>query len=95
MSRGDNGVSSSATAQSASSARPPCSAVVSEAVISSAPTGENQMSYGDYLQLDAILNAQKPRSPDHNEMLFIIQHQTSELWMKLMLHELHAVRAHM
>ena len=51
------------------------------------------MSYGDYLQLDAILDAQKPRSPDHNEMLFIIQHQTSELWMKLMLHELHAAIA--
>jgi tryptophan 2,3-dioxygenase len=48
------------------------------------------MSYADYLQLDAILSAQKPLSPDHNEMLFIIQHQTSELWMKLMLHELHA-----
>jgi tryptophan 2,3-dioxygenase len=48
------------------------------------------MSYGDYLQLDAILTAQKPLSPDHNEMLFIIQHQTSELWMKLMLHELSA-----
>jgi tryptophan 2,3-dioxygenase len=48
------------------------------------------MSYGDYLHLDAILNAQNPLSPDHNEMLFIIQHQTSELWMKLMLHELHA-----
>jgi tryptophan 2,3-dioxygenase len=48
------------------------------------------MSYGDYLQLDAILGAQKPLSPDHNEMLFIVQHQTSELWMKLMLHELHA-----
>ena len=48
------------------------------------------MSYGDYLQLDALLHAQKPLSPDHNEMLFIIQHQTSELWMKLMLHELHA-----
>src|SRR6478735_4453902 len=46
------------------------------------------MSYSDYLQLDAILAAQKPLSPDHNEMLFIIQHQTSELWMKLMLHEL-------
>ncbi len=51
------------------------------------------MSYGDYLQLDAILNAQKPLSPDHNELLFIIQHQTSELWMKLMLHELHAAIA--
>ncbi|MEO7392640.1 MAG: tryptophan 2,3-dioxygenase [Ramlibacter sp.] len=48
------------------------------------------MSYADYLQLDAILSAQKPLSPDHNEMLFIIQHQTSELWMKLMLHELRA-----
>ncbi len=51
------------------------------------------MSYGDYLQLDAVLGAQKPLSPDHNEMLFIIQHQTSELWMKLMLHELRAAIA--
>ena len=48
------------------------------------------MSYGDYLQLDAILNAQHPLSPNHNEMLFIVQHQTSELWMKLLLHELSA-----
>ena len=48
------------------------------------------MSYGDYLHLDAILGAQQPLSPDHNEMLFIVQHQTSELWMKLMLHELGA-----
>lgn len=48
------------------------------------------MSYGDYLQLDAILNAQQPLSPAHDEMLFIVQHQTSELWMKLMLHELTA-----
>ena len=48
------------------------------------------MSYGDYLQLDAILGAQQPRSPAHDEMLFIVQHQTSELWMKLMLHELRA-----
>ena len=52
------------------------------------------MSYGDYLHLDEILGAQKPLSPDHNEMLFIVQHQTSELWMKLMLHELHAAIAH-
>ncbi|MGC4397891.1 tryptophan 2,3-dioxygenase [Hydrogenophaga sp. T2] len=52
------------------------------------------MSYGDYLQLDAILSAQKPLSPAHDEMLFIVQHQTSELWMKLMLHELHAAMAH-
>jgi len=50
------------------------------------------MSYGDYLHLDQILAAQKPLSPDHNEMLFIIQHQTSELWMKLMLHELGAAK---
>jgi tryptophan 2,3-dioxygenase len=52
------------------------------------------MSYGDYLHLDAVLNAQRPLSPDHNEMLFIVQHQTSELWMKLMLHELRAAIAH-
>ncbi|WP_256081723.1 tryptophan 2,3-dioxygenase [Massilia sp. YIM B04103] len=51
------------------------------------------MSYGDYLALDKILSAQHPLSPNHNEMLFIVQHQTSELWMKLMLHEMHAVCA--
>lgn len=50
------------------------------------------MSYGDYLGLDQILSAQHPMSPDHNEMLFIVQHQTTELWMKLMLHELRAAR---
>jgi tryptophan 2,3-dioxygenase len=50
------------------------------------------MSYGDYLGLDQILTAQHPLSPNHNEMLFIVQHQTTELWMKLMLHELQAVR---
>ena len=54
---------------------------------------KNDLSYGDYLGLNQILSAQHPRSPNHNEMLFIIQHQTSELWIKLMLHELHAVRA--
>jgi tryptophan 2,3-dioxygenase len=53
------------------------------------------MSYGDYLGLEQILNAQHPRSPNHNEMLFIIQHQTSELWLKLMLHELQAVRVNL
>ena len=52
----------------------------------------NDMRYGDYLALDSILNAQHPRSPDPNELLFIIQHQTSELWMKLALHELRAAR---
>ena len=51
------------------------------------------MSYGDYLHLDEVLGAQHPLSPDHNEMLFIVQHQTSELWMKLMLHELEAAIA--
>ncbi len=48
------------------------------------------MSYGDYLHLDEILGAQHPLSPEHNEMLFIVQHQTTELWMKLLLHELRA-----
>nr|WP_237219165.1 tryptophan 2,3-dioxygenase [Rhodoferax aquaticus] len=52
------------------------------------------MSYGDYLQIDTILSAQKPLSPAHDELLFIIQHQTSELWMKLMLHELTAAIRH-
>lgn len=51
-----------------------------------------EMSYGDYLALDAILGAQHPRSADHNELLFIVQHQASELWMKLALHELLAAR---
>ena len=50
----------------------------------------SSMTYGDYLHLDEVLSAQHPLSPDHNEMLFIVQHQTSELWMKLMLHELRA-----
>ena len=50
-------------------------------------------SYSDYLCLDRLLAAQKLRSqpPHHDEMLFIVQHQTSELWMKLMIHELEAV----
>jgi tryptophan 2,3-dioxygenase len=51
------------------------------------------MSYGDYLHLDMVLGAQQPRSRDHNEMLFIVQHQASELWMKLVIHELKAARA--
>jgi tryptophan 2,3-dioxygenase len=48
----------------------------------------DKMAYGDYLRLDLILGAQQPRSAAHDEMLFIIQHQTSELWMKLAVHEL-------
>ncbi len=47
-----------------------------------------RMSYGGYLCLDQLLAAQRPLSEHHDEMLFIIQHQTSELWMKLILHEL-------
>ena len=54
---------------------------------------DGRMSYGDYLSLDPILTAQKPLSTAHDEMLFIIQHQTSELWMKLALHEIGAARA--
>src|SRR5690349_10677971 len=52
------------------------------------------MSYGDYLGLDRLLTAQHPRSvpAQHDELLFIIQHQTSELWLKLMLHELRSAR---
>ena len=53
------------------------------------------LTYSDYLSLDKLLTSQHPRSPDHNEMLFIIQHQTSELWMKLMLHELRAAVANL
>lgn len=57
----------------------------------------DKMSYGSYLALDTLLSAQRPVSmPEHHdEMLFIIQHQTSELWLKLVLHELRAVRAHL
>jgi tryptophan 2,3-dioxygenase len=50
------------------------------------------MSYGDYLALDSILGAQHPLSEAHDEMLFIIQHQTTELWMRLAIHELSAAR---
>ena len=52
-----------------------------------------RMSYGDYLRLDKVLDAQEPLSAAHDEMLFIIQHQTSELWMKLALHELRSAIA--
>jgi len=53
---------------------------------------DGRMSYGDYLAIDPILNAQHLRTGAHDEMLFIIQHQTSELWMRLALHELNAAR---
>jgi tryptophan 2,3-dioxygenase len=51
------------------------------------------MRYADYLRLDKLLDAQHPLSDNHNELLFIIQHQTTELWLKLMLHELRAAQA--
>lgn len=53
----------------------------------------DDMSYGEYLRLDQVLSAQHPRSDAHDEMLFIVQHQTTELWMKLLLHELRAAIA--
>ncbi len=55
------------------------------------------MSYGGYLRLDRLLDAQQPVSdpPEHDEMLFIIQHQVSELWLKLIIHELKAAIVHL
>jgi tryptophan 2,3-dioxygenase len=53
----------------------------------------SSLSYGQYLQLDKLLAAQRPLSSEHNEMLFIIVHQVSELWMRLILHELNAALA--
>lgn len=55
----------------------------------------SSMSYSDYLDLHRLLSAQHPRSepPQHDELLFIIQHQTSELWLKLLLHELRSARS--
>jgi tryptophan 2,3-dioxygenase len=52
------------------------------------------MDYGTYLQLDRVLDAQRTLSDPvhHDEMLFIVQHQTTELWLKLVLHELHSAR---
>jgi tryptophan 2,3-dioxygenase len=49
---------------------------------------EGRMSYSDYLHLERILDAQEPLSDAHDELLFIIQHQTSELWLKLAIHEI-------
>jgi len=58
---------------------------------------EGRMSYSGYLQLDTLLSAQKRLSnpPHHDEMLFIVQHQVAELWMKLMIHELKAATANL
>ncbi|MEP7276880.1 MAG: tryptophan 2,3-dioxygenase family protein, partial [Betaproteobacteria bacterium] len=60
----------------------------------------DRLTYGGYLRLDRLLDAQQPLSGTdggtarHDEMLFIVQHQVSELWMKLMIHELSAAVAH-
>ena len=54
---------------------------------------DRSLSYGQYLQLDKVLGAQKLLSGQHDEMLFIVIHQASELWLKLCLHELAATRA--
>ena len=51
-----------------------------------------RMSYSDYLDLDRLLDAQHPLSSAHDELLFIIQHQTTELWMRLAVHELRSAR---
>lgn len=61
--------------------------------VPSTPKDPKNISYGDYLSLDRILNSQVPLTAEHDEMLFLIQHQTSELWMKLALHELVGARA--
>jgi len=53
---------------------------------------DTTFSYGRYLALDKILDGQRPLTNKHDEMLFIIQHQTSELWMKLAIHELTSAR---
>ena len=51
---------------------------------------DGRMSYADYLRLERVLGAQAPLSDAHDELLFIIQHQASELWMKLAIHEISA-----
>ena len=58
---------------------------------------QGRLTYAGYLRLDQRLRAQQPLSspPHHDEMLFIIQHQTSELWLKLLIHELSAAVAHL
>ncbi|MDN7244848.1 tryptophan 2,3-dioxygenase [Planococcus shenhongbingii] len=55
---------------------------------------QQNMTYGEYLQLDQLLSAQSSMSGEHDEALFIIIHQVSELWMKLILHELDAAISH-
>jgi tryptophan 2,3-dioxygenase len=64
--------------------------VIDSSEAMNAMSQRQEISYSGYLQLDKVLQAQRPLSSAHDEMLFIIQHQTSELWMKLAIHELNA-----
>jgi tryptophan 2,3-dioxygenase len=75
--------------------RPLEDGIVREFGVESSPDGRVNLSYGAYLHLDELLSAQHPvsRPVHHDELLFIVQHQTSELWLKLVLHELCAVQA--
>ena len=69
-------------------------ATMSDTVVPGAYTNfSDAMSYGDYLGLDELLTLQNPQSDQHDELLFIIIHQASELWMKLILHEMNYARA--
>src|ERR1700728_454174 len=58
------------------------------------PTSRRDLSYGDYLALDELLATQRPLSGEHDELLFIVIHQASELWLKLSIHELRGARDH-
>ncbi|MDQ2137735.1 tryptophan 2,3-dioxygenase [Alcaligenaceae bacterium B3P038] len=95
--RDDTSAQASGLQTAASSALPSAASAASgEAIVreeSAQLDFSRDMSYGDYLGLDTLLTSQHPLSPDPNELLFIVQHQTSELWMKLLLSELTAARA--
>jgi tryptophan 2,3-dioxygenase len=67
-----------------------CESIIDSSEGVNAMSQRKEISYSGYLQLDKILQAQQPLSTAHDEMLFVIQHQTSELWMKLAIHELSA-----
>ena len=59
----------------------------------SRPTSQGRQTYGGYLQLDTLLSAQQPLSDHHDEMLFIVAHHVTELWLKLLVHELRSAIA--
>ena len=70
---------------------------IEDGVVRDFSDAKQNLSYGAYLHLDELLSAQHPvsRPEHHDELLFIVQHQTSELWLKLVLHELRAVCDHL